>query len=412
MNAFKMLAFTAAALCLISPTTMAASKPIFDSSKTTVNQPNKLAGHFDFNPKPTPKPVTPSIPEKLKSIDPITASAYNRQLSKVQDDVNRAIANGNFSSRSFLNKSLADLAPVVRRPVVSQGTVVVVDNRPLRSTLTRAETAIPVQQRRDMLAAVVSQIVLARSGLDAPDRSVEAARSENAARSVLRGYDFQSTPVPPPTMLEKKLDAWVDAFSNWLTKLLRRFHGPHMKPLDMHVDVNIAKGILFTVLSLAAILLIYLLVRLIVDRYQNRYPKLMSSNVSSDLAMNEAEQSLVQSRDYTRLMRMASESADADLYRNAYRLVYLAVLVLLDSTGHIRIQQSRTNWEYLRHIKSNCHDRLYDMKLPLTEDFDEIWYGFGAVDRSAFDGAVQRFETIRNHVIPSRAGATVKEAVA
>jgi hypothetical protein len=74
------------------------------------------------------------------------------------------------------------------------------------------------------------------------------------------------------------------------------------------------------------------------------------------------------------LLSRAERSAAAGHYREAIRLLYLALLSRLDQQGLINYDHTKTNWEYLRTTRSIV--TLHRPFLQLTAIFDRKWYGF------------------------------------
>ena len=54
----------------------------------------------------------------------------------------------------------------------------------------------------------------------------------------------------------------------------------------------------------------------------------------------------------------------------------------LDTSGVLRFDRSKTNWEYLRALRAAGRADVYDAMTPLTREFDRIWYGFASADAS------------------------------
>ena len=74
------------------------------------------------------------------------------------------------------------------------------------------------------------------------------------------------------------------------------------------------------------------------------------------------------------LLSDAERAAAAGRYREAIRLLYLALLSRLDRQGLITYDQTKTNWEYL--VTTRAIPALYRPVSQLTAIFDRQWYGF------------------------------------
>jgi hypothetical protein len=196
---------------------------------------------------------------------------------------------------------------------------------------------------------------------------------------------------------------WGDAIGKWLSK-----HFPKLKGSmpDFSVNFTAIRMIMYVIGGIALALLAFLLVRAIIGMIG---PARQTSDLfagQTGLAISEQERQLVASRDFTKLMQVAAQRADNGDYRDAFRVVYLAKLVLLDSSGDLRIHRSRTNWEYLKHIDASGKVDIHGLLEPVTSEFDRIWYGYGTVGRAHYEEAVRSYEAIRSIILARTPMAT------
>lgn len=112
-------------------------------------------------------------------------------------------------------------------------------------------------------------------------------------------------------------------------------------------------------------------------------------------AANELDYDLPSSQP---LLRQAAKLADSGDYRGAFRCAYLASISHLDEARALRFERSRTNWEYLRELKSGGHDGPYNTLRPLTLEFDRKFYGRGECGEDDYRAAVSAYETISREV--------------
>jgi hypothetical protein len=87
------------------------------------------------------------------------------------------------------------------------------------------------------------------------------------------------------------------------------------------------------------------------------------------------------------LMKQAAKLAEAGDYRGAFRAAYLACIAYLDDIRALRFERSRTNWEYLRELRSGGHEKPYAELHPLTRDFDRKIYGRESCNREDYQSA-------------------------
>lgn len=77
--------------------------------------------------------------------------------------------------------------------------------------------------------------------------------------------------------------------------------------------------------------------------------------------------------------RRLSETGDL---RGAVRYLYLAALLALESSGHIRLDRTHTNRELLADLSHR--PELEHRFRAVSETFDRVWYGFQAISREEF----------------------------
>jgi hypothetical protein len=243
-------------------------------------------------------------------------------------------------------------------------------------------------------AAGVATMLADRLGLMASD--LGGARPHvtrdpiGIARAVLSRADYQSEPAPGPS----SLDLFLQRIGDAITKFLNSRHGP-TGPLpnprlvyDVVVTIAVVLGVAFFVF------LVWLIVQAIAGR-SPRYRPVVSDST---------EAALVEARDKDSILELADSRARSGEFREAFRLVYLATLVALDSGGVLRFDRSKTNWEYLRALRSAGHAEIYDSMRPLTHDFDRLWYGFKGAGMADFQRARKEYERLTAPSDPTPAG--------
>ncbi len=78
----------------------------------------------------------------------------------------------------------------------------------------------------------------------------------------------------------------------------------------------------------------------------------------------------------------AADFASTREYRSAIRYLYLACLLRLDERGLIRYDATLTNREHLRQVSQQ--PQLYDLLRSVVNAFEDVWYGYAAVDESFY----------------------------
>jgi len=267
------------------------------------------------------------------------------------------------------------------------GAVQPVDNQALEQSLQRAARLPDARARAVAYAQADRQIGELRAYLSGGGASRMVPWAQASMRTVLGRAEFGSDPLPPPSLWER--------FMAWLDRLFSRRHTP-TGPTPSISPVFI-KTLLFVVAAGAFALLVALLVQYLRNRVRP----------ANALALTEEEEALVEARDALSLRALAEEQAQQGEWRRAFRLTYLATLVVLDTHGTLRFDRSKTNWEYLRALRAAGQGETYAALLPFTREFDRIWYGGAHAQSTDYAYAVMQYQSLTQ----SPQAASVSEAV-
>lgn len=250
-----------------------------------------------------------------------------------------------------------------------------VDTSRLIAAIQAAEAVKAPDAKADALAAVGGQIGTLRAAQTRLRSGADPGAAERAARAVLARPEFGSE-LPPPPSLAERIAAWLDRI-HWPHGSSSNFSGPNVNP-------KVIMGILIAIAAGAFAVLVFVIVQAIGRRTAGPKP----------LALDEEEAVLVEARDNDSLLGLAEQQAKAGDYRRAFRLVYLAALVALDTGGVLRFDRSKTNWEYLRALRAAGRGDIYAALTPLTREFDHVWYGFGRADASHYARALAQYQAL------------------
>ncbi len=249
---------------------------------------------------------------------------------------------------------------------------------PLIAAISAAEALRDSDSKATALEAVGTQIAVLRADLARAGGAPDGAAVVRSARAVLARPEYGSDPLPPPSLAER-LAAWLD-------RVLAPRPQPNRKPLNLpHVNPNVILGILIAVAAAAFAVLVAVIVQAIGRRGVRAKP----------LALDAEEATLVQSRDNDSLLALAEQQAGLGDYRRAFRLVYLAALIALDTGGTLRFDRSRTNWEYLRALRAAGRADVYAALTPLTREFDQVWYGLAPTDAGQYARALAQYHALQ-----------------
>lgn len=226
-------------------------------------------------------------------------------------------------------------------------------------------------------AALAQQINALRRAL-APGAGV-AQRIDPVvtARVVLSGSEYASDPLPPPSLM--------DRFAAWMDRMLSKLHGPTGPTPNFHVNPKALEWTFYILLGLVFVVVVWLLVRALSRRGPRARP----------LILDETETALVEARDTDSLLGLAEQQAKAGDYRRAFRLIYLATLIALDTGGVLRFDRSKTNWEYLRALRAAGREDVSQALTPMTREFDQVWYGFAPTTASDYARVLSQHQALQ-----------------
>jgi len=98
-------------------------------------------------------------------------------------------------------------------------------------------------------------------------------------------------------------------------------------------------------------------------------------------------------RKHTDYLLEARQLAQREEWREAVRHLFLALLVYLQEKSWIRIEQWKTNWEYMEEIRYN-QPAMQEVFRRHARIFEQIWYGQKTIDEQVFWKHVNELEQI------------------
>lgn len=98
------------------------------------------------------------------------------------------------------------------------------------------------------------------------------------------------------------------------------------------------------------------------------------------------------------LLESAEQEAANGRYREAYRNLYLAGLLLLDRAGLVTYTDSSTNWEYLRALSRQSATESADILHSMTLSFDNLIYGRAEVTADDYHIAKRQYGQLEEAV--------------
>lgn len=261
-----------------------------------------------------------------------------------------------------------------------------VSSENLIAEIAAAEAVQGSDAKADALRVLGTQIQLLRNSLDTGKPAADPAIVRQSVREILAQPKFAADPPPPPSFTEK-IAAWID-------RLLARQH-PAAAPNVPNFNPDIIFWIMIIFIAATFGILVAVIVQAITRQGARAKP----------LKLDAAEVTLMEARDNDSLLALAEKQAQAGDYRRAFRLVYLAALVALDTGGVLRFDRSKTNWEYLRALRAAGRGDIYSALTPLTREFDQVWYGLGVADAGRYARARAQYDALLSVGKPASAEA-------
>lgn len=315
----------------------------------------------------------------------VSPAAYDQALAEVQNALlsqSQALRAGQVPPGEAPALVAQRTLGLIRSVETAGGPPQAVDAGRLIDTVRSADALHGPEKKAAVFEAINQQISTLRQALvrpGTPAGSRDSAATVRSARSVLAADEFASDPPPPPSWVQRTMNS----LDRWLSRLFSR---PTPNPAPMQpVNPNLLQGFFILIIAAALGALIYLLVNVLGQRGAKARP----------LGLAEEEAVLVEARDNDSLLALAEQQAKAGDYRRAFRLVYLAALVALDTGGVLRFDRSKTNWEYLRALRSAGRGDIYQALTPLTREFDQVWYGFSRTDSSQYAHALAQYHALQ-----------------
>jgi hypothetical protein len=196
---------------------------------------------------------------------------------------------------------------------------------------------------------------------------------ESILQAILDQPEFQYE-TAEPTRLQRWLEDLRLRFWQWLSEIF--------PSLSAGGGLGDIANFLVTFLGIVAlvVVLLYALRQLLGDFAAD------SAIVPDDLLGDE-----ILTAD-TALNRAQQLSGEGD-YRTAVRYLYLSALLLLEERGLLRYNRSLTNREYLRSLAHQ--PELATILRDVIEVFDQVWYGFHALEPTEYEWYAGRVELLK-----------------
>ena len=242
-------------------------------------------------------------------------------------------------------------------------------------------------KRVEMLNELVNGVDALRTasdGVSGTDKAT-AEKARTVLNGILKGKDYKET--------------WfagiVRHIWKWFKDLAGRISHRHMPPWinkvmqwfgDLWAKVPwLGKATLWILVVAFAAAIVFLVLRFTTNARQAS----MLSTREHAPALKKRVRPKIES-----LLEKAEQDARERRYRDAFRNVYLAVLLLHDRKGFIKYTESGTNWEYLRSVKRQASPETAALFSAMTSEFDLFIYGQREVFESGYSNILARFREL------------------
>lgn len=176
-----------------------------------------------------------------------------------------------------------------------------------------------------------------------------------------------------------------------LEEILRRLGYISPSPREYPVSGDGVDLLLFTV-KLVLIIAVLVILMYFVFHLINRSAV---SATEPHFQRKEEELELIEKKDYSTFYKKAVEMGKKGEYLEAVRILYVGLLVLLDSKQVITYHPSLTNFEYRQTVKGYPFGALFE---AVTRTFDTVYYGARKATGSDFSLVMEAFVEIEEAV--------------
>ncbi|HEV7644066.1 MAG TPA: DUF4129 domain-containing protein [Pyrinomonadaceae bacterium] len=339
-----------------------------------------LFGLFQFGAALIAQPKTDEIREEKK----ISLKEYSEEIKAAGADLSsmQSLTKKDFEGWSKqaqldfeknLYESISKRLPA-RENIEWQDGEIEVDNRWLHARLEdlkklpagSKERDPIVTELRERLSAIGAKLQEVEDSTAAANRNKDEEKQKLA--QILNRPEYQA-----PEKKEKgALERWWESFSKWLKSI---FPSPEpMQPIESKSGSGIPPEVVQALIVGTALAIIVFVIWRFAPTFRNRRRRKKESKDSGDriilgerLAANESSSSL---------FAQAESMARDGNFRGAIRKGYVALLCELGDRKVVRLEQHKTNRDYLRDVSKD--KELHRGVGELTSIFEDHWYGLSS----------------------------------
>jgi hypothetical protein len=233
----------------------------------------------------------------------------------------------------------------------------------------KCKTVLPILVLAAIVFACIPQVVTCAAASHRPT----PAAVRTATRDILARPEFGV-----------RQDSWREAAAKAEARALEkafRWLGGKLDPHIAESSVFVGAVVVLLILGVALLILLLLL------RLKNRHViHARNSETTSSVSYTSASPS--------ELAGEALAKAAKGDFASAFRLGFLAVLLALDRSGDIRYHMSKTNWEYVRALRSAGRVDLSDDLETLSRTFDFTQYGSQPCSAADYESCISVYQRV------------------
>ena len=171
---------------------------------------------------------------------------------------------------------------------------------------------------------------------------------------------------------------WAE-FVEWFSNQLKKLFGEDYNPDSLWF--NFLESLPYIILGLALILIVWFIAKM------NPGNQVMRQHNNSRVILTDEEEELLKRN----LEQLAEKSIEQKDYKLAIRYLYLNCIKRMDMKQIIRYMNDKTNFEYIREIKSD-YPELSRRFRTITIIYEEVWYGQLVFDEEYFNNIIEKVD--------------------
>ncbi len=209
--------------------------------------------------------------------------------------------------------------------------------------------------------------------IDSPQSQAERILQNPLYRESLNTAEGES-------WLNEALSNFFERIGEWLGNLFNRPQQQRGSPIV--ASQGVTQVMIVILLAVLAAFVIYLVSQIKLKRQPD------SGNDDNLMSEEEARRSADQ------WLTEADKLAARGEFRAAVRCLYLACLIRMDESNTLRFERHQTNWEHLYRFRDLTNKPGNFQLEPLTQKFDNAWYGFIPQTQSDVDWFKSEYQAL------------------